>query len=128
MLVFLSGVTNHALWLSHQVAIHNEMDEFSESVFFGTPFLLKATSGWLISEIKGAAEGIGEESMSQVVSEKIGMIHEIRTDVGGAVLRMSAIVASSVDRDTMGVFNAWHLLLPPLSGVDRATVKKYWTC
>ena len=90
-------VLRQDLWLLHQLASRDEVYEFTEGVTFGFPFVLQATEGGLVGESERAAEGVGYETMGEVVREEIGVSNEIGSNVGGTTEGLATILARRID-------------------------------
>ena len=94
------------LWLRHELARGDEVNEFAQGVSGRFPVRLKATEGGLVSETDWAAKSVGEESVGEVVCKQIGIFDEVVSDVGWAVDRLSAILAGRVDGGSIWVDSA----------------------
>lgn len=91
------------LWLLHQLADGDEVDEFAEGVVLRLPIGLQSAKSGLVSESERAAEGVGKETVGKVVREQLGVIYEIGSDVGGATNGLAAVLAGGVDGGSVWV-------------------------
>ena len=92
--------------LTHQLTGGDEMDEFAEGVAFGFPVRLQTAEGGLIGKAEGAAEGVGEEAVGEVLREEVGVLDEVGADVGRAVDGLATILAGGVDGRAVRVSTA----------------------
>ena len=97
------GYENPVLRLAQQLANGDEVDEFAEGVVLRLPIGLQSAKSRLVGEPERAAEGVGKETVGEVVREESRVINEIGSNVVRTAEGLSAIFASRIDGSSIRV-------------------------